>query len=112
MSEENVERATVNPAPDLSPGRRAWRRFCRHRIAVASLVFLAIVPGFVFLYPAVSAYRPEQVSDAQFQPPGAAHWLGTDVHGRDMLVRLCHGAQISLLVGLVGAVLSLVIGVL
>src|SRR5207247_11113990 len=57
-------------------------------------------------------YQPEKLSDAQFQPPSAGHWFGTDVHGRDLLSRILYGAQISLLVGIVGAGVSLVIGVL
>lgn len=94
-----------------SPGRRAWRRFCRHRPAVCSAAFLLGVVAFAFLFPFCSRYGPDQLSDAQSLPPGGAHWLGTDVHGRDMLVRLCYGARISLLVGGVGALICLVIGV-
>jgi peptide/nickel transport system permease protein/oligopeptide transport system permease protein len=79
---------------------------------VVSLWLLVLLGLFVVVYPWFSPYKPEQISDAQFQPPGAAHWLGTDVHGRDLLVRLCYGAQISLVVGIVGANICLVIGVL
>ena len=57
-------------------------------------------------------HDPDQLSDAQFLPPDAQHWFGTDVHGRDVFSRVLFGAQISLLVGVVGAVVSLVIGVL
>ena len=77
-----------------------------------SSFFLLLVLAFAVIYPLVSHFRPDQLSDAQVQPPSAQHWLGTDGHGRDLLVRLCCGAQISLLVGIVGAGVSLVIGVL
>jgi ABC-type dipeptide/oligopeptide/nickel transport system permease subunit len=56
--------------------------------------------------------QPDQLSDDQFQSPSPKHWFGTDVHGRDLLSRVLYGAQISLLVGAVGAGVSLVIGVL
>jgi peptide/nickel transport system permease protein/oligopeptide transport system permease protein len=95
-----------------SPGQRARRRFQRNRPAVLSALFLAFALAFVLIYPLLSHYRVDQLSDAQFQSPNSDHWLGTDLHGRDLLVRLCYGAQISLLVGAIGAVVSLVIGVL
>jgi oligopeptide transport system permease protein len=104
--------STLDHGPSSSPGRRAWRRFLRNRPAVISAVVLVLVLAFVIVCPLFTPYRADQLSDAQFQPPTAQHWLGTDVHGRDLLVRLCYGAQISLLVGIVGAGVSLVIGVL
>ena len=57
-------------------------------------------------------HAPDQLSDAQFAPPSRHHWFGTDVHGRDVFSRVLYGAQISLFVGLVGTLVSLVIGVL
>jgi len=60
----------------------------------------------------VQTHNPNQLSDSQFTPPGAQHWFGTDVHGRDLFSRVLFGAQVSLLVGIVGAGVSLVIGVL
>jgi peptide/nickel transport system permease protein/oligopeptide transport system permease protein len=107
-----TDAADSNPQPHDSPGRRAWRRFRANRVALSSAVLLVLVLAFALVYPHFSPYQPEQLSDATFQPPTSQHWLGTDVHGRDLLVRLCSGAQISLLVGAVGAVVSLVIGVL
>src|SRR5678816_680646 len=90
----NPQPSTISPLP-LSPNQRAWRRFKRNRPAMIGVWFLALVLVFVLIYPLLSPYRAEQLSDDQFQPPGARHWLGTDVHGRDLLVRLCYGAQIS-----------------
>jgi len=69
-------------------------------------------PGVARHLPKAMTWPSTTLSDAQFQPPGAEHGFGTDVHGRDLLSRVFHGARISLLVGVVGAVVSLVIGVL
>jgi len=96
----------------VTPGQKSWRRFKRNRTAVASVAFLLTLTAFILIFPLLSRYKPDALSDAQFKPPSSAHFLGTDAHGRDLLVRLCYGAQISFLVGIVGAVVSLVIGVL
>jgi len=106
--------ATLSPAfsrPHLTPNQRAWHRFKRNRPAMISLWFLLLLLAIVLLWPLLSAYPPDALSDAQFQSPGREHWCGTDVHGRDLLARIMAGARISLLVGAVGAGVSLVIGI-
>ena len=51
--------------------------------------------------PWIAPYDPTEGNAALLNaPPSAAHWLGTDPFGRDMLSRLIHGARVSLLVGL------------
>jgi oligopeptide transport system permease protein len=108
----------------LSPNQRAWRRFLRNRgAAVALTILLALIALVLFwpmcrlapaatVLPQAMTHAPDAVSDSQFAPPTWEHWFGTDAHGRDLLSRVCHGSRISLLVGLVGATVSLVIGVL
>jgi oligopeptide transport system permease protein len=93
----------------------------RNRAAVISAWYLVFLLLAIVAWPLVlnlaggtfaQVHNPNQLSDAQFAPPDAQHWFGTDVHGRDMFSRILYGAQISLLVGIVGAGVSLVIGVL
>jgi len=105
----------------VSPGQRSWRRFKRNRAAVVSAWFLVFLLAAILAWPVTlkmagihfaQLHNPDGLSDAQFAPPGAQHWFGTDVHGRDLFSRVLFGAQISLLVGVVGAGVSLVIGVL
>jgi oligopeptide transport system permease protein len=118
---------TTAPTPPLTPNQRARSRFRRNRPAVISAWYLAALVLVVIAWPLclklagytgprgvefAQNYHPEKLSDAQFEPPGARHWFGTDVHGRDLFSRVLFGAQISLLVGFVGASVSLVIGVL
>jgi ABC-type dipeptide/oligopeptide/nickel transport system permease subunit len=95
-----------------SPNRRAWRRFRRNRPAIVGGLFLLGLVSLALLWPWLSNQAPNAISDAQFQNPGSEHWFGTDVHGRDLLARVLFGTRISLLVGAVGAGVSLVIGVL
>jgi oligopeptide transport system permease protein len=139
MSEQTVDNSKLgverpdgssksNSSPKAaSPTQRAWRRFRKNRPALLSAWFLTGLLIIIVGWPIAiklaggagggaagwaKAHAPEQLSDAQFQGPTAQHWFGTDEHGRDVLSRVLYGAQISLLVGFVGAVVSLVIGVL
>lgn len=105
----------------ISPARQAWLRFKRNRPAVLSAWFLILLLVAVVAWPMIlkisgtqfaQLHDPNQLSDTQFSPPTAQHWFGTDLHGRDLFSRMLYGAQISLLVGVVGALVSLVIGVL
>lgn len=73
--------------------------------------FLAAVLVVVLLGPGWWRVDGNAGSDLQFAAPGAGHWFGTDIHGRDLLARVLAGTRLSLFVGLVGAGVSLVIGV-
>ncbi len=107
----------------LSPNQRAWFRFRRNKPAVISGLFLIILVTVTVLWPVFSSskvakvlpkqltYAQETISNAQFEAPTSNHWFGTDVHGRDLLTRIFYGARISLVVGAVGALVSLIIGV-
>jgi peptide/nickel transport system permease protein len=82
-----------------------------HLAKVGAAVVLALV-GVAVLAPVLAPYDPtEQALDRMLQPPGRAHWLGTDDLGRDILSRLLHGARVSVGVGVVAVGLSLIIGV-
>jgi peptide/nickel transport system permease protein len=85
------------------------------RLPSALLVGLAMTLGWILLAlfaPAIAPYDPNAHDmRAILQPPNAAHWLGTDNYGRDVLSRIIHGARIDLLMGLVGVLLPFVIGV-
>src|SRR5580658_2045564 len=115
-----MSEAQNNPS-HASPGQRAWLRFKRNRSAVLGAWYLAALLTVVVAWPILlnispsdfaQLHNPNQLSDAQFSPPDTKHWFGTDIHGRDVFSRVLFGAQISLLVGVVGALVSLVIGVL
>ena len=93
------------------PLQQGLRRFWRNRAAAISTVLLLAFCAIALVWPWLSGYQPRALSNAQFVPPGAEHWLGTDLLGRDMLARVMEGTRISLLIGFVGALVSLVVGV-
>jgi oligopeptide transport system permease protein len=95
-----------------SPWRDAWHRLRRNRLAVAGGLTLAVLAAACLLGPLLIPYDyADQNLDNTFAPPGAAHWLGTDQLGRDLLVRVLYGGRISLGVGLCATFVALTIGV-
>ena len=95
-----------------SPTQLALRRFSKNRRAMASLILVLAVGLSTPLVPFLSPhdYRV-QVLELQKKPPSASYWMGTDPNGRDLLVRVFYGGQISFAVGLLATFVSLVIGV-
>ena len=88
------------------------RRFKYHKAGVVSLVIVAVIIVLSVLAPFISPYDPNAINPEFSAPPSAAHLLGTDSIGRDMLSRLLYGTRVSLLVGFLATVLSTGIGVI
>ena len=95
----------------LSRRREAWRRFRRHRLAVASLAILSAMVLMVALGPLL---WPVAINDIDFsamlQGPSWQHPLGTDDLGQDPLARMLYGGRISIAVGLAAMAVSVVVG--
>jgi len=108
-------------------GRSLWvdarRRLLRNRAAMAGIIILAAIVLLALLAPLLSPFAYDEVNydliscapgwwpvEAACSAPG--HIFGTDAIGRDIFVRVLYGARVSLAVGLVATVVSLVIGVL
>ncbi|MER3603587.1 MAG: peptide ABC transporter permease, partial [Thermus sp.] len=94
----------------------AWRRFKRHRMAMASLVVILFLVLMAVFAPWIAPYDPtaqptgSDVGQYYFQPPSREHPLGTDDLGRDVLSRIIYGSRISLLVGFAVALSSVILG--
>ncbi len=109
----SAERAIPRPRAALSPGREAWRRFRRHRLAVASLVVLALLVAGIALGPLLWPVPVDDIDfGAQMAGPSWAHPFGTDDLGQDLLARMIHGGRISLAVGVAAMLVAVLVGVL
>lgn len=97
-----------------SPGRRAFTRFLRHKLAVGSTLFIIVVILGVFpLASVIAPISPVRTSLREVrQPPSAAHILGTDLIGRDVWSRLIYGGRVSIAVGLAAVTIFMSIGTL
>ncbi|MGB0682984.1 MAG: ABC transporter permease [Magnetovibrionaceae bacterium] len=98
----------------MKPARLTWIRFRGHRAAFASLILLGLL--FALCFSAQLIAEALGVSGtavdllAMNMEPSGKHWLGTDELGRDILIRLLAGGQVSLTVGLIAALCAALIG--
>ncbi len=96
----------------VSPRQDAWRRLKKNRPAMFGLVVLALLITLSILAPWITPYSyAEQNLELGPSAPSAAHWLGSDLFGRDLLTRMLYGSRISLAVGFIATAVALLIGV-
>ncbi len=91
----------------------AWRRFVHNRVALSSLIILLLILLFVILAPILSpfSYDDTDWSMMSVAPEiGSGHYFGTDSSGRDLLVRVAIGGQISLMTGVASALVAVIVG--
>ena len=90
----------------------AWLRLRKNKLALfggSVLLFMIVV---ALLTPWIAPYSYEaQNLDLGASPPSVAHWLGTDIFGRDVLTQIMYGGRISLAVGFIATAVALLIGV-
>ncbi|MEM1190796.1 MAG: ABC transporter permease [Pseudomonadota bacterium] len=90
----------------------AWARLRKNHLAVLGLGVLVTMIIIALLTPWIAPYSYEaQDLDLGATPPSAAHWLGTDIFGRDLLTQILYGGRVSLAVGFIATAVALLIGV-
>jgi oligopeptide transport system permease protein len=107
---------TINDIAQAEQGtslwKDAWLRLRKNHLAVFGLVTLVLFIVIALLTPWIAPYS-YQAQDLELgaSPPSAAHWLGTDIFGRDLMTQIMYGGRISLAVGFVATAVALLIGV-
>jgi peptide/nickel transport system permease protein len=105
--------ATARGAPRSSLGREAWRRFRRHRLALAGglilgVILLGVVFGpFLWRVPINDIDFSARLAGASWRHP-----FGTDDLGQDLLARMLYGGRISMAVGFAAMLIAVVVGTL
>ena len=87
-----------------------WKELKKNKVAMVSVVLLAILIIAVLLAP-LSPYDPYKLDASQkLQGISSSHWFGTDEYGRDYSTRTLYGGRVSLLVGFMSMIMTVVIG--
>ncbi len=97
----------------------AWKRLLKNKLAVFGLVVVGLMAVLVtvgpFLLQQIAGITPDGMNSAglgfRSTPPSFRNWMGTDEAGRDIFARVLQGGRISLMVGIISTVVSLVVGV-
>ncbi len=118
-----ADNTVVAPTPDaigmaMAPPRHSeWRRFARvffgRKLYLIGFIIVVIIFLTAIFAPLLAPYdpiKPDIIN--RLQTPSAAHWLGTDSLGRDMLSRIIYGTQVSLEIGFAAVFSSAIIGIL
>jgi peptide/nickel transport system permease protein len=97
----------------VSPALEAWRRFRKHKLAVASLVVLVLLVVAIAAGPWLWTTPIDDIDfGAKLQGPTWDHPFGTDDLGQDLLARMIYGGRISLAVGLAAMTVAVCVGLL
>jgi oligopeptide transport system permease protein len=105
FAEENLE------TEEIGYWKASWQRLKANRIAMTAMVIIVLLMIFAFIGPMISPYTyDQQVRGDEALWPCLRHPFGTDRLGRDILVRCMIGSRISLIVGLVSAVIVMIVG--
>jgi peptide/nickel transport system permease protein len=129
MSQLPVEIDVIAPEPGVpgtaiepkSPGRLAWARLRRDRVAIAAALVIAAIVLVALLAPLIAhavGHRPDETDQLHGltpeglpRGPSWAHLFGTDSLGRDVFIRVLYAARISLLAGVVASTTAVAVGV-
>jgi oligopeptide transport system permease protein len=108
--------AALNDITEAEQGsslwRDAWMRLRKNHLALFGLIVLTLFILIALLTPWIAPYGyADQNLDLGATPPSAAHWMGTDIFGRDLLTQVMYGGRISLAVGFIATSVALLIGV-
>ena len=112
----------TQPVQGTSLWKDAWKRLLKNKLAVFGLVVLGFMIVAVLVGPAIirwttgytADYIPSDVGIGELVasfPPSLQHPMGTDEAGRDLLARVLQGGRISLMVGIISTIVSLIVGV-
>jgi len=113
-----LESEALSTVTEESPWKVIWRRFRKHKLALAGMVTITLISLACFLAPLYAPYDPvrdilrdENGHILRNDPPSMDHFMGTDNVGRDVFTRLLYAGRISLSVAFIVTFFTIIIGV-
>jgi len=103
---------TVGGVMPLTPGQLVWRRFRKHRMALAGAIGIILIAVFIIGGSIIVPEKAANLGDLHMRmnSPTFSHFFGTDSNGRDVFNRIIYGGQISLFIGVLAVILEVSIG--
>ncbi|MEG0308067.1 MAG: ABC transporter permease [Clostridium sp.] len=99
--------------PSMTYWQDAWRRLKKNKVAMFSLILLALISLMTIIGPMISNFDYQITNNDMVNvKPNGTYWFGTDTLGRDLFTRVWIGGRISIMIGLIGAVVDTVVGVI
>ena len=99
---------------DVAPrsmGALVWRRFKRHRLAMISVGVVLVISAACAAAPLLAGYEFDAIDLGAIRAaPSLKHWMGTDDLGRDVFTRVLYGGRVSILIGVLSAVIGTGLG--
>ena len=88
------------------------KRYMKNKLAVLGLLIFLVILFFALFAGKFGTYEESVAIDIvnKLKTPSSEHWFGTDTYGRDLFLRCIYGARISLIIGIVASLLSLLVG--
>ena len=94
-----------------SPGKEAWKRLKRNRLAIVGLAVVILLILIAIFAPLLAPYDYSAMDyDLPFEFPNSVHWFGTDQFGRDIFSRVIYGTRISIPIGFLCVILAFALG--
>lgn len=114
----SLESETLSTVTEESPWKVIWKRFRKHKLALAGMVTIGVIALACYLAPLYAPFDPvrdlsrdENGQLLRNDPPSLQHLMGTDNIGRDVFTRLLYAGQISLSVAFIVTIFATLIGV-
>lgn len=97
----------------LGRAKEFWRRYKKNRPAIVGLIIILLILLNVIFADSLAPYSPWEYNFGEkLKPPSWRHLMGTDHFGRDVFSRVIYGSRVSLLIGLLAALITITVGVL